>query len=161
MTNEVDIPGSTIVKAITSIGGVAGVVGGLVTMLGFWLRELPQSEQTRAIQERCIRMQFLAQALLPQDSIYRANSVKLLVAASILNDSDGTLAKIAANPAAVPQWAALPPSALCSSIGRSSPGERGATNAAGTPAPSGGGGTSSNPQDTTTGVPEATRDRKR
>ena len=157
VTNEVDVPGSTILKAITSIGGVAGLVGGLVTLLGFWLRELPQSRQTRAMEEGGIRMQVLAQALLPQDSVYRANSVRLLLAASILDDSNGTLEKIAANPAAVPQWAALPPSALCGSVGTSSLGGAAGVGAA---APPSGATSGSSPPDTTS-VQEMTRGRKR
>lgn len=97
---EVEIPTATVATVIASIGGISG----LVTLLGFFFRDLPNAMRSGAEAERCARLAVLATALAPADSTARARSLLLVIAADILPDPSGQLAAIARAPGSLPRW---------------------------------------------------------
>jgi histidyl-tRNA synthetase len=104
-----------------SVAGVAGIIGTILsvaqvlTSLILSLVDIPrrraEAELTKAETELAIKMvedysriQLLHRVLNDSNEKDRANSIKLLLAAGLLNDPEGKIGRLADTPSNVPHW---------------------------------------------------------
>ena len=88
-----DIPWTTIVGGT----GIIGVITAVSTFLTNWLVTVPKNRQD-------FQLQLLQKCLAPAKAEDRANSLRLLVEAGLLEDPEGKISALAKTPGQVPQW---------------------------------------------------------
>lgn len=98
-----EIPNTTV--ALGAL--ILTIVQALATALGTYLINLPQQKANLAankLKEKNIEIQLLQRVLENEDSVARVNSLKLIIAANLIDDPDGRIASLFTNPANIPKW---------------------------------------------------------
>ena len=96
------------VSAITVAGaaGVLTIVQALSTLLASWFVTFPNNRTEIKLKEKNFQIQMFQRILESDTKADRANSLKLLIAAELLDDTKGEITKIADDSLRVPKWPA-------------------------------------------------------
>lgn len=102
-----DIPNTTIASGAT----ILAIIQLLVTILGNHLDAIPKQQNDKVsnqLKEKNFTVQVLQRVLEIPDSNDRSNSLKILIGANLLNDSENKILEITKTPANVPRWEKRP-----------------------------------------------------
>lgn len=100
---SVEIPNFTIAALGAFLTVILTLANGVSTLLREWVGA-PKDKIAVEIQEGDYKLKVLKQALQNKNPQDRANSLKLLINAGLLKDSNGELMKYAGNPEQLPLW---------------------------------------------------------
>lgn len=95
-----EIPTATIFSS-TVIIAVVNLVANLASSFFF---TMPTNKVTTELQSQTFKVQLLQRILENENQIDRANSIKLLISAHLLDDADGSLTRLAKSPKDIPRW---------------------------------------------------------
>ena len=100
LVSQIEVKNGLVLGGIT----LTGIVAAITSLITLWLIDIPGYSHNRQLYDKIFQMEVLDHCLRVTDSVHRANSIRVLLAAGIIDDGDSKLNGLLEDSFDFPSW---------------------------------------------------------